>query len=183
MIRRVSSGLLAAVLVFAAVSAFAQTASVPANINTVLHATEAGKILPPSVFFRGQTAPIQARNSGGVKFGDGMFMLVALVDNSGYSTSIQQKYQAYFITEVPLEINGHAVAPGAYGAGFVQGRFNVMDIGNNELFAVEATRDAKIARPTPLQVIADDIPGHYRFYEGRNYVVVSRARMASVNNR
>jgi hypothetical protein len=143
--------------------------------DTVLHAAEAGKILPPSVFFRGQSAPVQARNSGGIKFSDGMLVLAALVDNSGYSTAVQQKYQAYFITEVAIEINGHPLPPGTYGVGFVEGHFGVMDIGNHDLFSVDGTRDADLKRPTPLQVIADAAPGKYRLYEGREYVVISRA--------
>jgi hypothetical protein len=142
--------------------------------DAVLAPAEAAKVLPTSVFFRGQAAPVQGRNSGGVKYGDGMFTLAALVDNSGYSTAVQQKYQAYFITEVPIEINGHALQPGAYGVGFVEGHFGVLDIGNHDLFAVDATRDAGLKRPTPLQVIADSAPGSYRLYEGREYVSFSR---------
>jgi hypothetical protein len=142
--------------------------------DTVLTPAEAAKVLPGSVFFRGQSAPVQARNSGGVKYSDGMFILAALVDNSGYSTAVQQKYQAYFITEVPIEINGHPLQPGAYGVGFIQGRFGVLDIGNHDLFAVDSTHDAGLKRPTPLQVIPDAAPNHFRLYEGRDYVVISR---------
>ena len=144
-----------------------------AETATVLSAAEAAKLLPPSVFFRGQSAPIQARNSGGIKFSDGMYVLVALVDSSGYSTAVQQKYQAYLIAETAIEINGHTLPPGAYGAGFLAAQFNVMDIGNHDLFAVSATRDAALKRPTPLQVIADGA-GKYRLYAGRDYVVISR---------
>jgi hypothetical protein len=143
--------------------------------NTILSAPEAAKVLPASVFFRGQSAPVQARNSGGVKYADGMFTLAALVDNSGYSTAVQQKYQAYFITEVPIEINDHRLEPGAYGVGFVQGRFGVLDIGNHDLFAVDSAHDAALKRPTPLQIIADAAPGSFRLYEGRDYVVISRS--------
>ncbi|AXC10780.1 hypothetical protein ACPOL_1434 [Acidisarcina polymorpha] len=141
----------------------------------VLHAPEAAKVLPESVFFRGQSAPLQLRNSAGIKFDDGMFVLAALVDTSGYSTSVQQKYQAYFITEAAIEINGHSLAPGAYGVGFVGGHFGLMDIGNHDLFSVDSTRDTELKRPTPLQMIAEETtPGRYRLYEGRDYVVISR---------
>jgi hypothetical protein len=142
--------------------------------DALLSAPEAAKILPAAVFFRGQSAPVQARNAGGIKFTDGMFVLAALVDNSGYSSAVQQKYQAYFITEAPIEINGHALAPGAYGVGFVQGHFGVLDIGNHELFSVDAAHDAGLKRPTPLQVVADATQGRFRLYEGRDYVVISR---------
>ncbi len=170
----ISSTLAIAICLLAAPTLLGQTAPAPTG-DTVLHAAEAGKILPPAVFFRGQSAPVQARNSGGIKFSDGMLVLAALVDNSGYSTAVQQKYQAYFITEVAIEINGHPLQPGAYGVGFVEGHFGVMDIGNHDLFSVDGAHDAELKRPTPLQVIADAAPGKYRLYEGREYVMISRA--------
>ncbi|HEX3470066.1 MAG TPA: hypothetical protein VHT28_02670, partial [Silvibacterium sp.] len=85
-----------AVLVTPALRVIAQTS--PAQPDTVLHPADVTKILPGSVFFRGQSATTQERNSGGVRFADGFYVLVSMVDNSGYSTGIQEKYQAYFIT-------------------------------------------------------------------------------------
>lgn len=144
------------------------------STGAVLHAAEAGKLLPDAVFFRGQSAPVQARNSGGIKFGDGMLVLAALVDTSGYSSAVQQKYQTYLITETAIQINGHLLPPGAYGVGFVAGHFGVMDIGNHDLFSVDSTHDADLKRPMPLQVIADSAaPEQFRLYQGRDFVVIS----------
>jgi hypothetical protein len=159
---------------FPAANARAADASSGAKI---LSAAEAGKLLPASVFFRGQSASTQARNSGGVKMADGMLVLCTLVDTSGYSTAVQQKYQAYFITEVTLEINGQALKPGAYGVGFIEGsKFIVMDIGGHDLFTESGTRDAALKRPTPLQILADSSPEHYRLYINRNYVTFAATR-------
>ncbi len=154
-------------------SAFtANTAS--AADATLLPAAEASKFVPATVFFRGQVASVQARNSAGIKTADGMFVLAALVDTSGYSTAVQQKYQAYFITEVAVDINGQTLKPGAYGVGFVEGnRFLVMDLGAHDLFSAASQRDAELKRPMPLQVLADTTAGHYRFYINRNYVVLT----------
>ena len=106
---------------------------------SIMNAADAAKVLPATVFFRGQAASVQARNSGGVKLPDGMLVLCALVDTSGYSTAVQQKYQAYFITEVALDINGQTLKPGAYGVGFIEGtKFIVMDLGAHDLFTVAA---------------------------------------------
>src|SRR5713226_4371340 len=55
------------------------------------------KIFPERVFFRGQSAPVQFRNSGGVHFADDFYVLAGLVDSSGYSTAIKEKYQAYLL--------------------------------------------------------------------------------------
>src|ERR1700744_651810 len=59
----------------------------------ILKAPDMANLMPATVFFRGQVASVQARNSGGVKLADGMLVLCALVDTSGYSTAVQQKYQ------------------------------------------------------------------------------------------
>ena len=137
----------------------------------VLTAPEAAKFLPDAVFFQGQSAPIQARNSSGVQFTKDSLFLVSLVDTSGYSTSVQAKYQAYLITETAIDIEGHRLAPGAYGCGFIAGNnFIVMDIGGHDLFSVNSTTDPNLRRPTPLQVLA--VPGgtKYQLYFGREYV-------------
>jgi len=105
-----------------------------------------------------------------------MLVLCALVDTSGYSTAVQEKYQAYFINEVTLDINGQVLKPGAYGVGFIEGnKFLVMDLGAHDLFMTDSQRDAELKRPMPLQVLADTAPNHYRLYINRNYVVVSPA--------
>lgn len=169
--------LLCALVAFSPSLARKANAADSSSGTSILNAAEAGKVLPATVFFRGQSASIQARNSGGVKLSDGMLALCALVDTSGYSTAVQQKYQAYFITEVALEINGQTLKPGAYGVGFIEGtKFIVMDVGAHELFTVSGIHDAALKRPTPLQVLADSTPGHYRLYINRNYVVFAPAQ-------
>jgi len=164
--------LLALVALSLSLPAKTNAADVASSAASVLNAADAAKVIPATVFFRGQVASVQARNSGGVKLPDGMLVLCALVDTSGYSTAVQQKYQGYFITEVALDINGQTLKPGAYGVGFIEGtKFIVMDLGAHDLFTVSGNRDAALKRPTPLQVLADSTPGHYRLYINRNYVV------------
>src|ERR1700722_2294858 len=141
---------------------------------TVLKAGDTTNLIPATVFFRGQVATVQARNSGGVKLADGMFVLCALVDTSGYSTAVQQKYQAYFITEVSLDVNGQTLKPGAYGVGFIEGnRVMAMELGAPDLFTVGSTHDTELKRPTPLQILDDTTANRYRLYINRNYVVLS----------
>ncbi len=157
--------------------------SLPGNVSAatdtspgILKAPDMANLMPATVFFRGQVASVQARNSGGVKLADGMLVLCALVDTSGYSTAVQQKYQAYFITEVALDINGQVLKAGAYGVGFVEGnKFLVMDLGAHDLFTTAGVHDADLKRPTPLQVLADKAPNQYRLYINRHYVVFSPA--------
>lgn len=158
-----------------------QGSTTTAKAAGVLKPAEMANLMPAQVFFRGQSATVQMRNSGGVRYGDGMFTLMALVDTSGYSSGIQQRYQAYLITEVPLELgegsDARKLVPGAYGVGFIQNdRFVVMDLGAHELLNVSSHRDAELHRPMPLQVLDTPTAGTYRFYEGRSFVALRRAQ-------
>jgi hypothetical protein len=135
------------------------------------------KIFPERVFFRGQSAPVQFRNSGGVHFADDLYVLAGMVDNSGYSTAIKEKYQAYLLNEVALEIAGQTLKPGAYGIGFISGgKFVVMDLGANDVLQAASQHDTEMKRPVPLQVLASATSGSYRLYAGRDYVEFRRAR-------
>jgi hypothetical protein len=135
------------------------------------------KLFPERVFFRGQNAPVQFRNSGGVRFADDFYVLAAIVDNSGYSTGLREKYQAYLLNEVTLQIAGQTLKPGAYGFGFQEGgKFLIMDIGANDLLNATSQRDAELKRPVPLQVVASSTAGSYRLYAGRDYVELRRAQ-------
>lgn len=155
------------------VSLLAQAAPKPPAPG-LLDRTQTAAILPDKVFYRGQSATIQGRNSAGIRLADGKLVLFTIVDTSGYSSAIQQTYQAYILTEVPLHIGGHTLAPGSYGFGFIENQqMVVMDIGANELFRTSTKLDAAFARPTPLQLLADG--ASYRLYLGRSYVTLAPA--------
>src|SRR5260370_12644659 len=50
------------------------------------------KIFPERVFFRGQSAPVQFRNSGGGDFSDHPYVFAGIVGYSGQSTAINEKH-------------------------------------------------------------------------------------------
>jgi hypothetical protein len=173
--------LLSAILLAAAAVSLAQpqaaTNSAPVKEGLLTAADVGNKLLPEKVFFRGQIAPVQARNTGGVRYADGLLVFAGLVDSSGYSTAIREKYQAYLINEVPIEIGGQTLKPGAYGIGFLEGnKFVVMDIGANDVLQAASTKDTEMKRPVPLQFTAASGVGNYRLYHGRDYVEFRRAK-------
>jgi hypothetical protein len=155
----------------------AQAAAAKPAQDTALKASEITPALfPDKVFFRGKTAAAQLRNAGGVHFADDMFFLAALVDNSGYSTAIREKYQAYILAEVAVEIGGTKLPAGAYGIGWLKdGKFVVMDLGAHEIFTVDSKHDDGMKHPVPLQVVASASAGSYLLYNGRDSVEVTRA--------
>jgi hypothetical protein len=137
----------------------------------LLSTPELRQFVPSSYFFRGQTATVQVRNSGGIRIAPDKLVLAALVDTSGYSHDVQQKYQGLLITEVKLDIGGTELAPGEYGFGFSEdGKFLVMDVAANDLFSVPVQTDADLKRPVPLKMVED--AGAYRLYAGRKWVSV-----------
>lgn len=178
--KRISTFLVSLLLVLLALSlrltAAVKAGGIPVGQDTVLKASDiTPKLFPEQVFFRGKVAPAQLRNTGGLHFADDLYVLAGLVDNSGYSTAIKEKYQAYLLTEVGLEIGGQIVKPGAYGFGFVSGKFILMDLAANNLIETAGQRDAEMKRPVPLQVVASSNADSYRLYVGRDFIQFRRA--------
>jgi hypothetical protein len=101
-------------------------------------------------------------------------VLATLVDTSGYSSEVSSKYQACFITEVPIRLGGQAFAAGFYGVGFIAGnKFVVTDVGAHDVLTVATSNDAVLKRPIPLHLMADPAGG-FRLYAGRWDVSFSR---------
>ena len=172
----VLAGFLAAGVSIVQRQAVAQAAREATAPTGILTREQAANFLPDKVFYRGQSATTQARNAAGVQFAGGRLMLAAVVDTSGYSSAVAQTYQAYLITEVPLDFGGHLLAPGSYGFGFVAGeKMVLMDVGANLLLEARTAKDAEMKRPNPLQILPDPAnPRQYRLYMGRTYVMFSQ---------
>jgi len=145
---------------------FAQSAK-----PVVLMPDQLKQAVPSAYFFRGQSATVQVRNSGGLRVGKDSLVLFALVDTGGYATDVKQKYQGLLITEVKLNIDGKSLMPGEYGFGFnADGKFRVMDVAANDLLAADVKNDDSLKRPVPLKLSEEN--GEYRLYAGRKYVVI-----------
>ncbi len=155
-----------ALLAILALLSWAQTPSA----KGVLPAAELKQLVPHDYFFAGKTAPVQLRNSVGVRFPSGKLLLAALVDTSGYSSDIEEKYQGLLITEAALTIEGSTLKPGAYGFGFSKGKFIVMDVAADDVLSVAAETDDKVKPVMPLKIVEQ--AGSYRLYAGKSFVVV-----------
>lgn len=137
----------------------------------VLSSDELKKAVPAEYFFRGQKAQVQLRNAVGFQLADGKMMLAALVDASGYSTALKDKYQGMLITETKLNIGGSELAPGEYGFGFsADGKFIVMDVANNDVLNVSAQTDPALPHAVPLKLVEDG--AGYKLYAGKKWVAI-----------
>ena len=135
------------------------------------------KLLPPSVLYKGQQAPVQSRNSGAIRYADGALVIVSLVDSSGYSTGVREKYQFFIYTERTLSFGGKDLNPGFYGAGFLANNTLVVtDVSGRDLITAPTATDSAFKRPRPLQVVASPDGGQFRLYLGRSYVTLPPAK-------
>jgi hypothetical protein len=156
--------ILGALTVAMLASAVAQQAS-----KHILSTDEVKKAVPSEYFFRGQKAPVQVRNAVGFQLANGMMTLASLVDASGYSTAIQQKYQGLLITETKLDIGGSKLSPGQYGFGFTaEGKFVVMDVANNDVLSTSSQTDSALQHAVPLKLVEDG--AGYKLYAGKKWV-------------
>src|ERR1700730_1239447 len=136
----------------------------------ILTGEQVKKLAPTSYYFAGQSAAVQVRNTAGLKNSAGRMVLAGLVDTSGYSTAIQEKYQGFLITETKLSFDGATLEPGVYGFGFKDGKCIVMNVAARELFSIASPTADQLKHPVPLKFEKDG--AGYRLYAGRKYVVV-----------
>ena len=166
---RKSVALISAILLVVSV---ASAQSAQAGKAGLLSAVEVKKVLPSDFFFSGQVAPVQARNSAGIRFADKKLFLIAMVDTSGYSSNIAEKYQGMLITEAAVSIGGSNLPAGVYGFGTSpDGKFNVMNMAGEQVLTVATETDSAVVHPVPLTMKEDS--GKYRLYLGRKHVTIS----------
>jgi len=136
----------------------------------VLDVDQVKKLAPSTFFFAGQSAAVQLRNTVGWKNSEGKVVMAGLVDTSGYSTAVAERYQGFFITETKLSLDGSTLDPGEYGFGFKDGKFTVMNVAATDLVSVASQKDDQLKRPVPLKLEKDGAA--YKLYAGRMYVVL-----------
>ena len=140
--------------------------------TAILAGPELKRVVPAAFYFQGQSAPTQVRNSAAARFGTDRYVIVGMVDTSGYSAEIRARYEGFFITDSPITVGGETLSPGAYGFGFSSdGKLNILDLANKEVVSVSITKDSAMRRPRPLQMTVDG--SNVRLYRGRDYVVIA----------
>ncbi len=165
--RKISIAMLAAMLV-AGFSASVSAQDAPA----VLSGAELARVVPPGFYFQGLSAPTQMRNSAAARFGTKRFVIVGMVDTSGYAADVRAKYEGFFITDSPIKINGSELKIGAYGFGFSDdGKMHILNLAGDEIHSTSTTKDSELKRPRPLMMMksGDGI----RLYSGREYVTIA----------
>jgi len=135
------------------------------------------KIVPRNFVLEENAIPVEKRNSALVITPSGARMVAGLLDTSGYTSQVQEKYLGMLITEGNVEVGGHRIAIGSYGFGLVKAagdaqgksaRFILYNQAGHRIAECTAKWDSKLRTPRPLQVVASG--GTARLYIGRNWV-------------
>ena len=133
--------------------------------------------MPKDFYLEGNAIPTQKRNAALVKTGTGARVLFALIDTTGYSSQIQEKYIGMIITEAGLGVCGGNLGVGSYGFGLqkpdaasdADAKFVVYSQAGNKVTECGAKKDAAIQQPKPLQVmLSADQPA--KLYLGRYWI-------------
>ena len=156
-----------------AVAALVALVPAPVQAQTKLEGKAFDSAFVKDFYLEGNAIPTQKRNTVILKAADGARMVFGLLDTSGYSAEIQQKYAGMMIVERKVMVGTAAVGTGAYGFGLVKGtpaegpgKLVVFDVAGAKVGETAAQYDAALAQPVPLQVVKG------RLYVGRHWVEI-----------
>ena len=138
----------------------------------ILTGPDLTRVVPTSFYFQGLSASTQMRNAAAVRFGDKRYVIVGLVDTSGYAADVRAKYEGFFITDSPIKINGSDLGAGAYGFGFSDaGKMQILNLAGNEILSISTAKDAELKRPRPLMMSKSG--DGVRLYSGKDFVTIT----------
>ena len=135
------------------------------------------KIAPKDFVLEENAIPTEKRNSVLVITPSGGRVVAGLLDTSGYSSQVQEKYVGMLINEGDLNVCGHQIGVGSYGFGLVkapgttEGKasgFVLYNQAGKQVAKCSVKWDAEIKSPRPLQVVVSGATA--RLYVGRTWV-------------
>jgi len=135
--------------------------------------------VPKDFYLEGNAIPTQKRNAALLKTPAGARVLFALIDTTGYSSQIQQKYEGMIINEGKVTLCGHAIGIGSFGFGLTkpaatsaeEAKFFVYNQAGGKVAECALKKDAELKQPVPLQVVVSK-GGPTKLYLGKNWLEV-----------
>jgi len=118
--------------------------------------------MPKDFYLEGNAIPTEKRNAAMLKTPGGARVLLALIDTTGYSSQIKQKYIGMVITEGKISVCGQSVGVGSYGFGLDRpaaksndaAKFHLYNQAGSEVASCAAPVDSAMKIAKPLQVNA-----------------------------
>lgn len=128
--------------------------------------------IPNDFYLEGNRIPVEKRNAALLKTPAGARLVLALIDTTGYSSRIQQKYIGMVITEGSVSICSVALGVGSYGFGLEkpastsneEAKFLLYNQAGEKVGECGAQKDSALKLPKPLNVTGA------RLYLGRYFV-------------
>ena len=133
--------------------------------------------IPNDFYLEGNRIPVEHRNATLLKTPRGARLVVALIDTTGYSSQIKQKYIGMVITEGAVSVGGVPLNVGSYGfglekpaaAGNEDAKFHLYNQAGQTVGDCAAKKDSALKQPKPLNVVLSKEAGA-RLYLGRYYL-------------
>ena len=114
--------------------------------------------VPKDFYLEGNAIPVEKRNTVLLNTASGARVLLGLIDTTGYSSQIQQKYIGMLIAEAPITACSIDLPVGSYGFGLEKpapegsANFLVYDQAGKQLGSCSAEADKALKQPRPLQI-------------------------------
>jgi hypothetical protein len=133
--------------------------------------------IPNDFYLEGNRIPVEKRNAALLKTPAGARLVLALVDTTGYSSQVKQKYIGMLITEGSVSVCGVALSVGSYGFGLERpaatssedAKFFLYNQAGEKVGNCNAKKDKELKQPKPLNVVLSKEAGA-RLYLGRHFV-------------
>jgi hypothetical protein len=116
--------------------------------------------VPTDFYLVGEHIPVEKRNAVLLKTGKGARVVLALVDTTGYSSQIQQKYIGMLISEAKISVCGNSIGVGSYGFGLdrpavpsnADAKFMLYNQAGEKVGECAVKKDDSVKQPKPLGV-------------------------------
>lgn len=120
------------------------------------------RAVPSDFYLEGNHIPVEKRNAAVLKNAKGARLVLGLLDTSGYSSQIQQKYAGMLITETKVSVCGNALGVGSYGFGLerpaatsnTNAHFEIYNQAGEKVGECGAKKDDSVKQPKPLTLAA-----------------------------
>jgi hypothetical protein len=118
------------------------------------------RAVPGDFYLEGNRIPVEKRDAALLKNGKGGRVVAALINTTGYSSQIKQKYIGMLITETKISVCGNPIGVGSYGFGLdrppagsnAAAVFKLYDQAGEKVFECTVQKDNNIKQPKPLAV-------------------------------
>ena len=118
------------------------------------------RAVPTDFYLVGEHIPVEKRNAAVLKDAKGARLVLALIDTSGYTSQIQQKYLGMLITETKISVCGNAIGVGSYGFGLerpaatskADALFRIYNQAGEKVGECAAKKDDSVKQAKPLTV-------------------------------